>query len=613
MLGAGLAALWPILLLLGTLVGALAFLFSPAGILLAGVAALGVAWATNFGGIRDITMEIFETIKAWVEENGPTLLEGVLAAFMTVRTWLEENGPAIWATVWGIAQTIIGAFETVRAWFNENWPQIAGVVLTAWEVIKATIETVVGLIVGVIWPKLVAAFDTLTETLASFGISWSDVWNAVKQAIGIVAIIIGAILLGLVAAFVGVVDAIATGLQQLVEGWQTLVTGVKQILDGIGGLIVSFINFWKAVFAGDLPGILEAWRVGWQGIYDVVQGILTALLGFLEMTLGTVLSALGGFVEGFIGFFLGLKEKLIGGSIIPELVEGIVAWFSKLPELVMAVFGGLAEGIGAILKGIFGPILEFDPTQVAEIFVALLTGIQALIAQWQMFIDLLNLTWLEFSIYLLEESWPILQEAWTVLVILMHDLWMQAMTAMQVEFAKLLAAVLIGIQKMIVKWNELKAAVDAVTRAIQMVTQAIKEMTSDKILSGFDRMISKVRELARQMRKMAEAAKDALKALKKLDEYKGGGGGAAAPAPGLQSGLWRVSSDMLARLHRGETVLPAGIAQAFRAATSDFSQMRMGDMVGGTTNYYFDMTVNTNAPSSTVTEDFEFMKALAGA
>lgn len=609
LLGAGLAALGPILLLLGTLLGALAFLVSPAGLLIAGVVAFAAAWATNFGGLRDTILEFLEPIKAWVEENGPTIFEGLMAAFATIRTWLEENGPAIWSAVLGIAQTIIGAFDTVRAWFNENWPMIAGVVLTVWKIIQASMETVVGIIVGVVWPKLMAAFDTLTETLASFGISWSDVWNAVKQAISIVAIGIGIILLGLVAAFVGVVNAIATGLQQLVEGWQTLMTGVQQILNGIGQLIVSFINFWKAVFAGDLPSILEAWKTGWQGIYNVVQGILTALLGFIEMTLGTILAALWGFVEAFLGFFLTLKEKLIGGSIVPDIVNGIVAWFAKLPELIMAVLSGLAEGIGAILKGIFGPILEFDPTQVTEIFVALLAGIQKLIAQWQMFIDLLNLTWLEFSMYLLEESWPMLQEAWIALTTLMQDLWKQAMYAMQVEFAKLLAAVLIGIQKMIAKWNELKAVIDAVTAAINKTARAFKDMTSDKILSRFDRLINKVGDLISKMKKLEEAARAAAEAMKEASSDGGGGGGAV---PGLQTGLWRVPGEMPAILHKGETVLPAGIAQAFRAAVLSFAGIRRGETHEGTTNYYFDMTVNTNAPSSTVIEDFDLMKALAG-
>jgi hypothetical protein len=56
--GAVLAAAGPVMLAITGLTAALGFLLSPIGLVVVGVGALAAAWATNFGGIRDLTAEI---------------------------------------------------------------------------------------------------------------------------------------------------------------------------------------------------------------------------------------------------------------------------------------------------------------------------------------------------------------------------------------------------------------------------------------------------------------------------------------------------------------------------------------------------------------------------
>jgi TP901 family phage tail tape measure protein len=83
--------LGPVLMVLGTFATLLGGLLSPIGLVLAAVAGLGVAYATNFLGIRDA----LSGVKTWVDQNWPK-----------AKTWLT------------------GAFEDAQGWFADTWPGV---------------------------------------------------------------------------------------------------------------------------------------------------------------------------------------------------------------------------------------------------------------------------------------------------------------------------------------------------------------------------------------------------------------------------------------------------------------------------------------------------------
>jgi len=64
-IGLVLAVGGPVLIGLGFLVTAISAILSPVGLVIAAVIGLAAAWATNFGGIRDITKSVVDTIKTF--------------------------------------------------------------------------------------------------------------------------------------------------------------------------------------------------------------------------------------------------------------------------------------------------------------------------------------------------------------------------------------------------------------------------------------------------------------------------------------------------------------------------------------------------------------------
>lgn len=92
---------------LGIATGALT---GPLGIAIAIVTAFGVAWATNFGGIRDTTKEILSTIG--------TLLKTWFEAFK--QAWKEDFG--------GIRTKLTFAFETIKTIFTAGLDIVEGLI-----------------------------------------------------------------------------------------------------------------------------------------------------------------------------------------------------------------------------------------------------------------------------------------------------------------------------------------------------------------------------------------------------------------------------------------------------------------------------------------------------
>lgn len=83
-----LAAIGPVLLILGGLAEALASPLLPIALLIVGVAALGAAWAANLGGIQDVTAAAFAPVQEWFSSTlagAQTLATGIATAFSNTK------------------------------------------------------------------------------------------------------------------------------------------------------------------------------------------------------------------------------------------------------------------------------------------------------------------------------------------------------------------------------------------------------------------------------------------------------------------------------------------------------------------------------------------------
>lgn len=156
----GITQLIPLISGLGSV---LTFLTSPIGIVIAAVAALALAWATDFGGIRDKTKEIMSSIKDIIT----SIVEAIKYAWDNniggMRTIVETVFAAIELIVETALNVISGVFEMFAGIFTGDWKRF-------WNGLKKVLKSIIGAIKKVIsgffdWISegIKNAFDKLKE------------------------------------------------------------------------------------------------------------------------------------------------------------------------------------------------------------------------------------------------------------------------------------------------------------------------------------------------------------------------------------------------------------------------------------------------------------------
>lgn len=290
-----------------------------------------IAWTGNkLGDLRDG----FLYLKDVFDEGG----------FAGLFNEIVEGSPFI--------QDLLARLEPLREWFVVNWPIIQAAVVTAWTVIQDIIASVVAVIVEDVWPSLQEAFVTIEETMAELGVDWGDVWAAIGTAVGLVAAAIGAILVFLVGVIVGIVNAIAKTIAHLMKVFQEMKDNFLQVVEGIVGMFAGAWAILKGIFTGDSELIKQGWKTWIEGLANLWGGFLKGIWSGIKLVFGTILVFVGGFIEGIVNFFRNLYDRLVGHSIVTDIVNGIKNAFRDMRDSVTGFVDTLKRNIEGGFDGI---------------------------------------------------------------------------------------------------------------------------------------------------------------------------------------------------------------------------------------------------------------------
>lgn len=329
---------------------------------------------------------------------------GVVAAVVAVL-----GGPVTLALA-----AIIGLSALFAAAWLNDWGGIREIVAS----VGAGLQAFGTLIGSAIKP----AIDLLGQTLASqaaplaaLRASWDQLVTAIRPALPVLTAIvegIGALLAGVfftaIALLVGEIRGFIELLAGALPGALLAVQGVVDVVSGVIQLIVGAVQSGLTILQDLLHGDWDKmWAdMGasltntWNSIVQILTGIAEIIIGVISALVFGVLGYIDGLVSGVIGFFQGLYDALVGHSIIPDLVNGILAWFGALvtaiptllvgmltsfaawaaalftigqavAELLLTVFGNLGRDLGVLLaKGLLDGVI------------GLLTAIDSALPDW---------------------------------------------------------------------------------------------------------------------------------------------------------------------------------------------------------------------------------------
>ncbi|MCB8942539.1 MAG: phage tail tape measure protein [Ardenticatenaceae bacterium] len=323
---------------LGSVGGIVALLGGPITIVIGLITALGLAWATNFLGIRDKAQEVIDYLQPLFEEFG-NFFSGI---------W--DSAGLVWD---GFKALFSGDFETFGETIQEAWEN-------AWQ----TVIDFLSNLWGMAEPKLTEWKDAAVD--------WFN--NVDWKALGLTVI---------TAVIVGLATFWATA-ETTINGWFDSFATWFNSVDwyGLGFSVVTFLLDALATFWATVSTTIDGWfesfatwfaEMDWYGLgFSVVTFLLDALTTFWA----TVSTTIDGWYESFLDWFketdwqylalwvieqLEMKLKtfwLETKNTIDDWWRDMKSWFEEQDwgALATNIIDGIVQGVSSGASAVVGAL-----------------------------------------------------------------------------------------------------------------------------------------------------------------------------------------------------------------------------------------------------------------
>lgn len=284
----------------------------------------------------------FVALGGWFAKLGKDIWEGLGPPLTKVWAALQEGAMRAWAAIYpalkSFVKTMGEVWQAIKGYADSfvNVLNIVGDYI--WKILKiagerfANFGRMLGQIFKWIWENgLLPLLKDIGPALEWLGRRFMDFLKVVKYVMELTgAVIRTAIIIG-----IGAFKLIAAVVTAVIPPVLELVGKI------IGRLIAVFkglIEFVVGVFTGN-------WRLAWEGVKDIIGAIFGTIKDVLVGAVKIIIAIFKGFAKGIVDAAKWLWDKLVGHSIFPDIVEGIIYWFRYLLNMGPKVFKLLIDGI----------------------------------------------------------------------------------------------------------------------------------------------------------------------------------------------------------------------------------------------------------------------------
>jgi len=261
--------------------------------------------------------------------------------FTAAAALVEGSGGRI-STTLGLVSS--GLLDLKASW-QEGFDGMSATVSTAW----TYIQTAVGGAIALLEPAIATFVANAGEGLASFepalhslGELWAALQPIVSAAIGLIVLNI----ISFLGVVVGVVNGIAAAIDPFLTSLAFVVNGAVNLLTGLVQFVTGFFQLLVGINQENNALVEEAWQRMGDGITNIVTGLTEMIVGSIAGTIATVVALVDGFVTSIIAFFTNLYEELVGASIVPDMVNAILQWFSDMVTGAVEFVAAMVTAVG---------------------------------------------------------------------------------------------------------------------------------------------------------------------------------------------------------------------------------------------------------------------------
>lgn len=302
----------------------------------------------------------------------------------TPKAWqlIKQVGTVIWELIKALEPvgqqviTVVTDVMTMANAFKQAHPELAKLAVQAGVVIVA-LAPFLGMLTSVVGGVLGAARAIgggLLPIIARFA-------PMLLPIAGPLGIIVAALLgIGTVLAFTNPKAQEAGGLFSILRDvWDKVVQTGKDIWSMLQvmwqtlkdtGAIDQFTSAFGHIFhaLGALLPILKVAAYLITGVLVIALTILGYALNGIATVVDIVASAIGFAVGKIVDFFVWVYNKLVGHSIIPDLINGIMNWFKKIPGFIAGWAKDLVGKVTGALKNLVSSAVNLA-TQIKDAIV----------------------------------------------------------------------------------------------------------------------------------------------------------------------------------------------------------------------------------------------------
>lgn len=362
------------------------------------VAAFVHLWKTN-EDFRNKIKAIWDGIVQKFQEAGQKIVEAINSLGFN----FEDLGQAIYAAWDWICNALAPILTEI---FANIGRMIGGIV----DIVTGVVQVICGIIKGfkdgdwslffeglwsiasgffsIITSPFVAIYNVATEYLAKFGLTWTDVWNGIKDFfIGIweaIKTFFINIWNAIVTFVTGVWDGLVNKVNQVFTAISTFlytcITGIQTFFTNIWNAIKTFVsNTWDAIktkISTTFESIKNFIQLTLQTIQTIKQTIWTAIKNFVANTwdaiktkISTTFEAIKNFIQVTMQTIQTIKQNIWNAikNFVANTVDAIKTKISTTFEAIKSFITTIMQSIQTTLQNIWNAIKTFVTNTVESI------------------------------------------------------------------------------------------------------------------------------------------------------------------------------------------------------------------------------------------------------
>lgn len=332
---------------------------------------------TRFGLLDDDTSTAAEALGQLLDpfRKVELAVDGVDKAIRTLSTMWDENWGSIRTTTTEATDAVSGQIGGLE---SDSTTSIDSIVTSIREDLRAELG------------RLEKRVGQLRE---SYGTEFGELATTTRETFGLVGQIVDEILVPIFDRITRVVDRDLGRVNELVDVHlgetiseftrtlthlqenvvQPVLKAIMWLWDHYGDEILTTVEITvdtiTSIFTIALDGLVTTFRAmmaiirgDWSEAWNIVAGFfertLDEILSYGKRWGGALLDWLGGFVDGVVEWFKGLYRRLIGGSVVPDMLEDILGAFKGWGEDLLRWLPGAVSDVVSEFEDLAGDALE---------------------------------------------------------------------------------------------------------------------------------------------------------------------------------------------------------------------------------------------------------------